>query len=115
MIIRNSDSNGITFYYYIGNHEDGYIGSCITTIKNKIVKIDNIEINYRYRNNGYGTFLIKYVINYFKYYKKKKIYGIFCPESKNDHIQLYKFYKKNGFTFFINKNDIIIKYLINKI
>lgn len=115
MIIRNSNRNGITFNYYIGNHDEGLIGSCITTVKNKIVKIENIEINYKYRNKNCGTYLIKYVINYFKYYKNKKIYGIFCPEREKDYIPLYKFYKKNGFTFFINKNDIIIKYLINKI
>lgn len=94
MIISRYNDNGITFYYYIGNHNEGEIGSCITTIKNNTVKIENIEINYKYRCKGVGSFIIKYVINYFKFHRKKIIYGIFFPE-KGCYNKLFKFYKKN--------------------
>lgn len=114
MIIRRYNKEGVVFEYYIGNHKENQIGLCDTTVKNDIVYIECIETNYKYRSKGIGTFLIKYVINYFKYHKKKIIYGSFCPERKKDCKKLYNFYHKNGFTFIFKEKDIQIKYLLNK-
>jgi ribosomal protein S18 acetylase RimI-like enzyme len=104
--------NGILFNYKL---KGKFIGSAFITFKkNKKVKLEEIRFTNKFKNKGYGSNLIEYIINYLKYHKYKLLYGNLCPENNDKFCSLIKFYARHKFKIIKYSNGIFVKILLNK-
>ena len=71
--------------------------------KRKYIVLDNIVIDEKYRNKGYGKILLDYIIEY----AKKEKYNDIILNVYNFNENAIKFYEKNGFKTITQ--DMILK------
>lgn len=102
MIINTKETknkNNITNFIIKLNINDNIIGYINTIIKNNICTITSFIIKEEYRNNGYGTFLLKKII---RYCLKNNIKKIELDDMSDNFNKENNIYIKNGFRYIEN-------------
>ena len=97
LTINNILYNIITFKLYISN--EIMVGLLYVIIQNNICTITNLNIFEDYQHKGYGTFLLKYLINYCK---ENNINKILLDDMSSNFNKQNNIYLKNGFNYIIN-------------
>jgi len=111
LLLGDEQENMVKKYLYIGNlyalYENDLKTVCVITKEEEnIYEIKNIATYEKYHGKGYGTYMLKYIIEEYKNQCKILLVGT------GDNNKILSFYKKCGFIyshkikdFFVNNYD----------
>ena len=111
LLLGDEQENMVKKYLYIGNlyalYENDLKTVCVITKEEEnIYEIKNIATYEKYHGKGYGTYMLKYIIEEYKNQCKILLVGT------GDNNKILSFYKKCGFVyshkikdFFVNNYD----------
>jgi GNAT superfamily N-acetyltransferase len=81
----------------------------VTKEKENVYELKNLATYQKYQGNGYGSFIIKYIKNYYKNVCRE----LYVGTGENEKISM--FYKRNGFEYSHTINDFFVKNYDHKI
>ena len=111
LLLGDEQENMVKKYLYIGNlyalYENDLKTVCVVTKEEEnIYEIKNIATYEKYHGKGYGTYMLKYIIEDYKNQCNILLVGT------GDNNKILSFYKKSGFVyshkikdFFVNNYD----------
>ena len=107
LLLGDEQENMVKKYLYIGDlfalyDNDLKTVSVITKEDNETYEIKNIATYEKYHGNGYGTYMIKYIVQEYKNKCKKILVGT------GDDIKTLSFYKKCGFIYSHTIKDFFV-------
>lgn len=98
LLLGDEQENMIKKYIYTGDlfalyDNDLKTVSAVTKVDNETYEIKNLATYEKYHGKGYGTHMLKFIIEEYQNKCKKLILGT------GDNIKIISYYKKFGFTF----------------
>ena len=107
LLLGDEQENMIKKYLYIGDlfalYDNGLKAVCVVTKENnETYEIKNLATYEEYRGKGYGTYILKYIIEEYKNKCKKLLLGT------GDNSKILSYYKKLGFIYSHTVKDFFV-------